>query len=95
MTDKLTGKEIIKLLGNMIGHTDAYGDSAIDEKILGNLKTLIDVTNWCLDGVKRASQTMHNPEYSMRLIGTTAMEALYDWADWIEEAKEENNRDKP
>ena len=88
MADKLTSKEIIKLLANMIGHTEAYGDSAVDEKILENLKTLIDVTNWCLDGVKYSAGALHRPEESMRLIGATAMSALLEWEEWIRGIRE-------
>ena len=47
MSDKLKGHEIIRLLDNLIGPVEAYGDSAADEKVLQNLKTLIDVANWC------------------------------------------------
>ena len=39
-------EEIIKLLGILIGGTEAVGDSAVDHQVEANLKTLIDVTNW-------------------------------------------------
>lgn len=89
MANKLTENEIIKLLDNLIGPTEAYGDSAVDEKILKNLKTLIDVTNWCLDGIQQSSRTRHNTEYSMRKIGETAYSALLEYADWIREIRME------
>ena len=66
----------------------AYGDSAVDEKVMKNLKTLIDVTNWCLDGIKRSSESLYRPEESMREIGVTAMSALFESADWTREIKE-------
>ena len=88
MADKLTGNEIIKLLDNLIGSTEAYGDSAVDEKVMKNLKTLIDVTNWCLDGVQHSAGTLHRPEDSMRRIGATAMSALLEWEEWIRDIRE-------
>ena len=88
MANKLTENEIIKLLDNLIGPTEAYGDSAVDEKILSTLKTLIDVTNWCLDGVKQSAGTLHRPEDSMRRIGATAMSALLEWEEWIRGIRE-------
>jgi len=83
MANKLTGNEIIKLIDNLIGPTEAYGDSAVDERIHANLKTLIEVTDWCLDGVHQSSETIKKPEFSMRLVGTTAYKALERWADWL------------
>ena len=88
MANKLTENEIIKLLDNLIGPTEAYGDSAVDEKILFNLKTLIDVTNWCLEGVKQSAGTSHRLEDSMRRIGETAMSALLEWEEWIRGIRE-------
>lgn len=88
MRGKMTSEEIIKLLDNLIGPTEAYGDSAVDEKILVNLKTLIDVTNWCLDGVKQSAGALHRTEDSMRRIGATAMSALLEWEEWIRGVRE-------
>lgn len=43
--------EITKLLDVLIGKTDAVGETNEDNRRLDNIKTLIDVTNWCLDGL--------------------------------------------
>lgn len=80
----MKSEEIIKLLEILIGETKAMGDSALDEKVEHNLKVLIDVTDWCLEGVARASETRHRPEYSMQKIGERAFKALYEWRDWLE-----------
>lgn len=85
MAERMNEHEIIKLLDNLIGPVEAYGDSAVDEKILKNLKTLIDVTNWCIDGVAQASETRHRPEYSMRAVGETAFSAMCEWQLWLTE----------
>ena len=87
--DRLTSQEIIKVLDNLIGGTEAVGDSWADEKIMLNLKTLIDVTNWCLDGVNQSSGTMGRSEGSMHNIGWTANCALDEWRVWLNELLEE------
>ncbi|MBQ1776638.1 MAG: hypothetical protein IIZ93_00630 [Acidaminococcaceae bacterium] len=91
MSDKLKGHEIVRLLDNLIGPVEAYGDSAADEKVLQNLKTLIDVANWCIDGVNQSSGTRHRQEHSMRKIGETAFSCLCEWREWIDERIKEDN----
>lgn len=76
--------EIVKLLEILIGTTEAVGDSAVDDKIESNLKTLIDVANWCMDGVSQSASTRHRPEYSMRKVGERAFSALCEWEEWLE-----------
>ena len=81
----MNDKEIIKLLEILIGTTEAVGDSAVDNKIESNLKTLIDVANWCMDGVSQSASTRHRTEYSMRKVGERAFSALYEWEEWLKE----------
>ena len=80
--------EIIKLLGILIGGTEAVGDSEADNKIEANLKTLIDVTNWCLDGIHKSSRTRHRFERSMRDVGERAFASLAEIRDWLNEVIE-------
>lgn len=87
---KFSSSEIIKLLDNLIGLTTAQGDSAIDVRVAENLKTLIDVTNWCLDGIYQSSETMGRYEYSMNKIGFDARCALLDYKKWLEEVLRED-----
>lgn len=82
-------KEIIKLIDHLIGNTIAVGESNADEKTLENLKVLIDVTNWCLDGVHQSSETIGRPEWSMNLVGFTAKGALDDYRVWLNELWDE------
>ena len=83
--NKLSSNEIIKLLENLIGQTEAVGDSAQDKKIEENLMTLIDVTNWCLDGIMQSSETCDKVEYSMHLVGWRAKCALTDYMERLKE----------
>ena len=91
MMEKLESGEIIKLLDNLIGRTEAVGDTRIDEKIEENLMTLIDVANWCIDGVAQSSETKNRPEWSMRRIGERAFKALLDWKEWLTERCESDD----
>ena len=81
----MNDKEIIKLLEILIGQTEAIGDPAVDDKIESNLKTLIDVANWCMDSVSKSASTRNRPEYSMREVGERAFSALCEWEEWLKE----------
>ena len=82
---KLESKEIIKLLEILIGDTEAIGETNHDEKALENLKTLIDVTNWCLDGIMQSSETCGAVEYSKHLVGFHARCAIEEYMRWLTE----------
>lgn len=79
-------KEIIKLLDTLIGKVEAVGESNEDEKRLDNLKALIDVTNWCLDGLEFAMESGKGRfEVSMQEISHTAKRALVEYKTWLNE----------
>lgn len=82
--------EITKVLNVMIGNVEAVGETNEDNRRLDNLKTLIDVTNWCLDGLEYAMASGYGrPEYSMAEISYTAQRALDEYGTWISEVLEE------
>ena len=85
MGNKMTAKEITKLLGIVIGPTTAEGETYADERILANLRTLIDVANWCVEGVFQSSETMGRSEWSMHKVGWEAKRALDEWRMWLED----------
>lgn len=89
---RLNSSEIIKVLDNLIGETTAVGDTWADEKREENLKTLIDITNWCLDGVHQSSETMGRPENSMHEMGFRARQALMEYHRWLGEVLEEGEQ---
>lgn len=80
----MNSNTIIEVLNCLIGSTEPYGSSHIDEQREENLKTLIDITNWCLDGIAYASEYKNRQEYSMRQIGQRAFACLDDYKTWIE-----------
>lgn len=83
MTDRFTSREITKVLGTLIGGTTAVGDSTLDHEIEENLKTLIDVANWCLDSIADSADTRHNYQGSMRDIGERAFRAMCELQEWL------------
>lgn len=90
MTRRFETNEITKLLDVLIGEVEAVGETNEDNRRLDNLKTLIDVTNWCLDGLQFAMASGYGrPEHSMKQISCTAQIALCDFETWINEVLEE------
>lgn len=84
MTRRFETSEITKLLDMLIGEVEAVGETNADKIRLDNLKTLIDVTNWCLDGLEYAMASGRGrPEYSMGEISYTAQCALDEYGRWI------------
>lgn len=77
--------EITKLLDVMIGPTSPIGNDSEDRDRLEHLKQLIDIVNWCLDGMLDAAEAP-NPygESSVNEIKFTARQAMLDWHEWIE-----------
>ena len=85
MGNKMTATEIIRLLEILIGPTTAVGETNADERIHGNLRTLIDVANWCLESIHTSSFTCGRPEYSMHKVGYDAKCALDEWRMWLDD----------
>lgn len=88
MGNKMTAPEIIRLLEILIGPTTAIGETNADERILANLRTLIDVANWCVDGVFQSSETMGRSAWSMHKVGYEAKCALDEWRRMMREVQE-------
>lgn len=81
--------EVTKILNALIGMTEPTADSALDEVVAENLKMLIDVVNWCLDGMYYSAGYRKSPFGSARAIGERAYAAMLEWKDWIEKVEEE------
>lgn len=80
----LKSDEITKVLDVLIGEVEAVGETNADERRLDNLKTLIDVTNWCLDGLEFAMESgQRRVEGSMQKISNTAQGALDEYKIWL------------
>jgi hypothetical protein len=84
MAEKFKKDEITKLLNILVGPTTPVGDTAVDEAVDKNMMTLIDIINWCLDGVADAARFRHSEYYSMRHNGERAFSAMVEWKDWLQ-----------
>lgn len=85
---RMTSEEICKLLEIVVGKTEPVADSAIDNEREENLKTLIDIGDWVLDGLLYASKHRKDPYYSSRTVGERAYAAMLEWKDWLEQKEE-------
>lgn len=87
--ERMTSREICKMLEILIGNTEPEADSAIDEKREENLKTLIDIGDWLLDGLYYSARHRKDPYASSRNIGERAYATMLEWKDWLAEREEE------
>lgn len=81
--DKMTSSEICKLLKIVVGNTEPVADSAIDPAREENLKTLIDIGDWVLDGLLYAAEHRKDPYHSSRAVGERAYATMLEWKDWL------------
>lgn len=87
--DKMTSREICKLLEIVVGKTEPIADSAIDPIREENLKTLIDIGDWVLDGLLYAAEHRKEPYYSSQTIGERAYATMLEWKEWLTQKEEE------
>lgn len=87
--NKMTSREICKLLENVVGNTEPVADSAIDDVRDENLKTLIDVGNWVLDGIYYAAIHHKDPYASSQCVGERAYATMLEWKQWLSEIEED------
>lgn len=87
--DKMTSREICKLLEIVVGNTEPIADSTIDLIREENLKTLIDIGDWVLDGLLYAAEHRKDPYYSSQKIGERAYAAMLEWKEWLAQKEEE------
>lgn len=87
--DKMTSREICKLLDIIVGKTEPVADSVIDNEREENLKTLIDIGDWVLDGLLYAADHRKDPYYSSHSIGERAYTVMLEWKDWLAQKEEE------
>ena len=85
----MTSREICNLLENVVGATEPIADSAIDLIREENLKTLIDIGDWVLDGLLYAAEHRKDPYYSSRTIGERAYATMLEWKEWLAQKEDE------
>ena len=90
----LSGSEIIRVVDELIGATEAYGDSYIDHDRLNNQKKLEELAEWVIAELCRNTKYTSRYEYSMKEIGEDARKFLgflveeYGLLDYVEREEE-------
>lgn len=87
--ERMTSREICKMLEILIGNTEPEADTAIDEKREKNLMTLIDVGDWLIDGLYYSARHRKDLYASSRIIGERAYATMLEWKDRLAEIEEE------
>ena len=87
--EKMTSREICKLLEVVVGETEPIADSAIDDVREENLKTLIDIGDWVLDGLLYAAEHRKDPYDSSRKVGERAYATMLEWKEWLAQKETE------
>lgn len=86
---KLTSHNICDLLDIVVGRTEPVADSAVDDKVEENLKTLIDIGDWVLDGMLHAAEHRKDMYASSRAVGERAYAVMLEWKEWLMEKESE------
>lgn len=87
--EQMTSREICKLLEIVVGETEPIADSAIDPVREENLKTLIDIGDWVLDGLLYTAEHRKDFYYSSQAIGERAYATMLEWKEWLAQKEEE------
>lgn len=87
----MTSNEIIRIIDGLIGPTEPLGAIELDEERLQNLKHLIDITNWCLDGILRSAEYKYSCADLTSKNGALAFATMFEYKTWLEEKLEELN----
>ena len=90
----LSGSEIIRVVDCMIGATEPYGDSYIDQVRLNNQKKLEELAECLIADLCRNANYASRHEYSMKEIGEDARKFLgflaeeYGLMDYVKRKEE-------
>jgi len=90
----LSGSEIIRVVDELIGATEAYGDSYIDHDRLNNQKKLEELAEWVIAELYRNTKYTSRYEYSIKEIGEDARNFIgylveeYGLMDYVERKEE-------
>lgn len=87
----MTSNEMIRIIDSLIGPTEPLGAIELDEERLQNLKNLIDITNWCLDGILRSAEYKYSCADLVSKNGALAFATMFEYKTWFEEKLEELN----
>ena len=73
---EISGYTIIALVDALIGETDPYGDTYIDNERLANQQKLKDLTEHLICRLLASTRACNRVEYSMKQIGEDASDFI-------------------
>lgn len=87
----MTSGEMIRIIDDLIGPTKPCGAIELDEERLHNLKNLIDITNWCLDGLLQSAEYRNSCADLVNKNGELTFATMLECKTWLEEILKELN----
>lgn len=84
----MKSETILEVVGELVGYTEPYGDSAVDEIRYENQEKIIDLIVNGIEDLIKNSKYRHRAEYSMRKIGDRAYKSLEELYQMIKYAIE-------
>ena len=82
----MESKTIMEVVSCLVGHTEPYGDTNIDEVRFENQEKVIDLVMSGVEDLINNSKYKNRVEYSMNKIGTRAHKVLQELQQMIDEA---------
>lgn len=82
----MESKTIMEVISCLVGYTEPYGDSHIDEVRYENQEKIIDLVMNGVEDLINNSKYKNRAEYSMNKIETRAYEALQELQQMIDDA---------
>lgn len=75
--------DLYEIVTKLAGPVESVGETNSDEKRLGNLKSVIELTDKLLSDISRAAASANYPEASRAKIGRTAQDFLDGVRQWL------------
>ena len=79
----MKSETILEVMGRLIGYTEPYGDTGVDNVRYENQEKLIDLTTNAIEELVENSKHRHDYEYSVSKIGCRAYESLKELYEMI------------
>lgn len=81
----MTNENMLEVVGLLVGYTEPYGDSGIDEIRYKNQEKIICLLENGIEDLINNTKYKNSPEYSVSKIGNRAYEALKSLQCYIKE----------
>ena len=82
----MESKTIMEVISCLVGYTEPYGDTNVDEIRYKNQEKIIDLVMNGVEDLIENSKYKNRAEYSMKKIGSRAHDVLMELNEMIEDA---------